>query len=240
LAAQIVATAQRNGINALSISIDDFYFGRATRLRLARSVHPLLATRGVPGTHDVDLALGTLDALRRATAKNPAFVPRFDKGRDTRLPPSRWLRVASVPDFVILEGWCIGIPPQSTPALCEPINVLERNEDQDGRWRTWVNAQLERDYTGLWQRLDRLAMLQAPDYSVVQRWRDEQERALRRRRAARALSPAALRRFLMHYERLSRQALKTLPARADLRIVLDTNRRVRRLAARPSLRSPRK
>jgi len=75
-------------------------------------------------------------------------------------------------------------------------------------------------------------MLQAPAYSVVARWRDEQERALRRRHAPRALSTEALRRFLMHYERLSRQALKALPSRADLRIVLDEDRRVRRLATR--------
>jgi D-glycerate 3-kinase len=76
-------------------------------------------------------------------------------------------------------------------------------------------------------------MLQAPAYAIVARWRDEQERALRRRNAPRALSPEALRRFLMHYERLSRQALKALPSRADLRIVLDEDRRVRRLAKSP-------
>ncbi len=34
----------------------------------------------------------------------------------------------------------------------------------------------------------------------------------------------------MHYERLSRQALRALPALADLRLLLDADRRVRRLA----------
>jgi D-glycerate 3-kinase len=131
---------------------------------------------------------------------------------------------------VILEGWCIGVPPQDANALLKPVNQLERDEDRDARWRNWVNAQLTRHYVPLWQRLDRLVMLQAPTYSIVARWRDEQERALRRRNAPRALSPEALRRFLMHYERLSRQAMRTLPARADLRIVLDQDRRVRRLA----------
>jgi D-glycerate 3-kinase len=38
-----------------------------------------------------------------------------------------------------------------------------------------------------------------------------------------------LRRFLAHYERLSRHALRTLPARADLRLVLDESRTVRTL-----------
>ena len=231
LAGQLVELAARRGIGALALSIDDFYFGRAARQRLARDVHPLLATRGVPGTHDVDLLLGTLDALRTATPRRPARVPRFDKGLDTRVAPSRWRSVARTPDFVILEGWCIGVPPQDAAALRKPVNELERDEDRDARWRNWVNAQLARHYVPLWQRLDRLVMLQAPSCAIVARWRDEQERALRRRNAPRALSPAALRRFLMHYERLSRQALKTLPARADLRIVLDEGRRVRRLAA---------
>jgi D-glycerate 3-kinase len=75
-------------------------------------------------------------------------------------------------------------------------------------------------------------MLQAPSFEIVSRWRDEQERALRARGAIHALSPTALRRFLMHYERLSRQALKCLPALADVRIKLDRNRRVQRIVAR--------
>ena len=229
LAAQLVELAARRGMFALALSIDDFYFGRAARQRLARDVHPLLATRGVPGTHDVDLLHGTLDELRAAASTNPARVPRFDKGLDTRVAPSRWRRVARRPELVILEGWCIGVPPQSETALARPLNRLERDEDRDARWRGWVNAQLEQNYMPLWRRLDRLVMLQAPTFAIVTRWRDEQERALRRRNAPRALSPAALRRFLMHYERLSRQALKALPARADLRIVLDEERRVRRL-----------
>jgi D-glycerate 3-kinase len=135
-----------------------------------------------------------------------------------------------MPQLVILEGWCIGVPPQGAEALAKPVNRLERDEDPDARWRNWVNAQLTKRYMPLWQRLDRLIVLQAPSFALVARWRDEQERALRRRNAPRALSPAALRRFLMHYERLSRQALKALPSRADLRVVLDDDRRVRRVA----------
>lgn len=232
LAAQLVAAARRNDIAALALSIDDFYLGRAARARLARDVHPLLATRGVPGTHDVQLLHDTLDALHSATPARPARVPRFDKGRDTRLPPSRWTRVTAVPRLIVLEGWCVGVPPQTAAALRTPVNRLERDEDRDGRWRGWVNTQLARDYVPLWRRLDWLVMLEAPAYDVVRRWRDQQERALRRRNAPRALSPAALRRFLMHYERLSRQALRMLPRCADLRIMLDADRRVRKLVRR--------
>jgi D-glycerate 3-kinase len=43
------------------------------------------------------------------------------------------------------------------------------------------------------------------------------------------MSAATLRRFLMHYERLSRHALRTLPPAADIVIAVDKTRRVRRI-----------
>jgi D-glycerate 3-kinase len=232
LAAQLVAAAKSLSINALAISIDDFYLGRRARLHLAREVHPLLATRGVPGTHDVGLLLDTLQALRHATPSRPARVPRFDKGRDTRLPPSHWRTVKHAPQLVILEGWCVGVPAESAAALRHPLNTLERSADADARWRRFVNAELRRRYAVVWRRFDRLLNLQAPSFTVVLRWRDEQERKLRERHAPRAMSPTALRRFLMHYERVSREALRTLPMRADINIKLDARRRTQEIVIR--------
>ena len=227
--AQLAAAARARGIDVEVMSLDDFYLGRRERGLLACSVHPLLATRGVPGTHDIGLLQRTLDALGTASARRPARVPRFDKGRDTRIAPSRWRSVIRAPALIVLEGWCIGVPAQSPAALRRPLNALERVEDTDARWRTWVNARLADDYARLWRRLDRLVLLQAPSFALVSRWRDQQEQALRRRGAPHAMDAAALARFLMHYERLSRQALRELPARADLRLLLDDDRRVRRL-----------
>lgn len=86
LAEQLASVLTHAGIATLALSLDDFYFGRRERARLARDVHPLLATRGVPGTHDLALLDDTLDDLGHASAQHPAWVPRFDKGRDTRMP----------------------------------------------------------------------------------------------------------------------------------------------------------
>src|SRR5579862_9116813 len=116
LGAQLVRAARDRGLDALALSIDDFYFRRSVRRRLARDVHPLLATRGVPGTHDLVLLRRTLDDLRHASPQRPVTVPRFDKGRDTRVPPSRWRTIARAPQLIILEGWCIGMPAQPDPA----------------------------------------------------------------------------------------------------------------------------
>ena len=243
LAAQLAAAAHERGIATEVLGLDDFYLGRRDRAALARDVHPLLATRGVPGTHDIALLVETVRALRSASARHPARIPRFDKGSDTRLPPSRWRSVTSPPRLILLEGWCIGVPPEAPSAIAHPVNALERIEDPDARWRTWVNARLADEYAALWRELDALIVLAAPSFEIVSRWRDEPERALRKRGAPRAMSRATLRRFLMHYERLSRRALRTLPELADIVIELDTSRsvvsvRVRR--RRPSrTRAPR-
>lgn len=220
LAAQLRAAAQQQGLRVAVLGLDDFYLGRRARLDLARTLHPLLATRGVPGTHDLPLLGEVLDALPRASRARPVPVPRFDKGRDTRLPPSRWPLLRQPPDRIILEGWCAGVPAQSARELVQPCNALEREEDADGAWRCHVNAALAGDYARLWQRLDRLWLLEAPAWEVVADWRGEQEAARLARAAPRALDRAALGRFLLHYERLGRHALATLPARADLRVRL--------------------
>ena len=38
-------------LNVFKISIDDFYKTRKERLNLSKKIHPMLMTRGVPGTH---------------------------------------------------------------------------------------------------------------------------------------------------------------------------------------------
>ncbi|MBM4200974.1 MAG: hypothetical protein FJ189_06780, partial [Gammaproteobacteria bacterium] len=70
------------GFRVARLSIDDLYKTRAERRELARTVHPLLLTRGVPGTHDTELGLDVIDALRRATERQATLLPRFDKATD--------------------------------------------------------------------------------------------------------------------------------------------------------------
>jgi D-glycerate 3-kinase len=233
LAHQLAHAARERGIATEVLALDDFYLGRRDRAKLSREMHPLFATRGVPGTHDIALLERTLRALVGASRAHPARVPRFDKGRDTRVAPSRWRQVELAPRLVLIEGWCIGVPAATRGESPDPLNALERHEDADGRWRALVETALAGRYAKLWRRLDALVVLAAPDYGVVERWRGEPERALRRRKAPHAMPTHALRRFLMHYERLGRRALKTLPKRADVVIELDECRRVRRVRSRP-------
>lgn len=231
LAAQVVAAAAARGLHAATLSLDDVYLTRAARAQRAQRVHPLLATRGPPGTHDLTLALDCLDAL---TAGRPTRLPRFDKLADERLPVAAWPQVERPLDLLVMEGWCLGAQAEATSALIEPINTLERDCDPDGRWRRYVNAALARDYPPLWQRFDRLWLLLPPAFEVIPRWRWEQEQALQATRPGHAgMDRAGIERFVQHYERVSRHLLRTLPARADRTVVLDERRRPRALRARP-------
>ncbi|WP_049622290.1 kinase [Frateuria defendens] len=225
LARVMKAEAETRGWPTEVLSLDDFYYSRSDREALAREVHPLLRTRGVPGTHEIELLMSVLAAFPQASEKLPVSWPRFDKGRDTRLPPSRWPHTARPPKLVILEGWALGIRPQTLATLERPINDLERSEDPDGDWRRWVNKQL-RGYQPLWRKLDALVVLQAPGWDVVRRWRSQQEEALLARGAPLAMDASMMDRFLAHYERLSRHALATLPALADSVVEYDADHHV--------------
>jgi D-glycerate 3-kinase len=222
LAAQVVEAAAEAGLSAASVSLDDFYLTARQRQLLARDVHPLLATRGPPGTHDLALALQVIDALR---ADGTPPLPRFDKLGDERLPQSRWPAPAQPLDLLVFEGWCLGVPAEADQALAEPLNALERDEDPDGTWRRWCNDALRDGYPPLWARIDVLWFLQPPDFDIVRHWRWQQEQALQHAQPGRAgMDRAQLERFIQHYERVSRQSLRTLPALADTVVALDAAR----------------
>lgn len=224
LATQVSRLGRARGLRIATLSIDDVYLGRRERQRLAREVHPLLATRGPPGTHEVALACDVLDRLREGL---PARLPRFDKLADTRLPPSRWPDMAGL-DLVLFEGWFLKTPPQTAEDLLEPINAVERDEDPDGIWRRYCNDALARDYPTLWARLDRLLYLQPPGFATVPEWRWQQEMTLRTQAGVRApsgMTRPQVDRFVQLFERVSRQALLCLPGLADITLRLDERRR---------------
>jgi D-glycerate 3-kinase len=214
------------GLSVVVLALDDLYLTRSEREQLAR-IHPLLRTRGVPGTHDVRLGLKLLDALSRAGS---AALPSFDKATDDRRAPNDWPRIETPVDIILFEGWFVGASPQQHSALALPINDLERDEDAEGLWRAFVNDSLRDEYQQLFDRIDLLVLLQPGKFDVVYRWRAEQERKLRERLeredadASNLMDETALRRFIAHYERLTRHVMHEMPARADIVIELDDDR----------------
>lgn len=238
LAAALLAVLRHQlGWRGVSLSLDDFYLGAAARQQLAEQVHPLLQTRGVPGTHERDRLQA---ALQQARNPNGELVwPHFNKAADDRSPEGQWHSQSLPVDLVILEGWCVGLPPQEEAELQLPVNSLEAAEDADGRWRRWVNTQLQAYAKDLWSQLDGLVFLAAPSLAAIRRWRELQEQGNLQAAGVSqsALSnPQAMTRFLAHYERLTRHALEVLPSRCDVLVRLNEAHQVERLRCPPTPR----
>lgn len=232
--------ARLHGRSVAALSLDDVYRTRAERAELARDVHPLLATRGVPGTHDMALAAATFDRLTTAAPTDQTALPAFDKASDDRAPRDSWPVVTGRPDVIVFEGWCVAARPQADAALAAPVNELERCEDAAGTWRRFVNRELATTYRPLFDSLDMLFMLRAPSFEQVFAWRREQEEKLARRlgvvRGAdathRLMDDRQLARFIGHYERLTRHILDEMPPRADILVSLGADRSITDLAIR--------
>ncbi|MFM6930911.1 MAG: kinase [Novosphingobium sp.] len=221
LAEAVVAELRERGLASEVLSIDDLYLSSAARRQLAAVLHPLMATRGVPGTHDVDLGLSVLAKL---DADEPARLPRFDKASDEPRDRAEWPKVSSL-KVLVFEGWCVGASPQPRAMLADPVNALEEEEDSDGAWRSYVNAQLGSAYQDLFARIDAQIFLAAPDFSIVKDWRLQQERDIAGQGSA-VMNQAGIARFVQFYQRLTEWMIEDMPDRADLTARLDRNRRV--------------
>jgi len=212
------------GWRTATISIDDFYLSREARDHLSNSVHPLLRTRGVPGTHDVAKLQSCIEQLRNLQDGEAMALPRFDKAQDDRAGEETWPSITGPVGLIILEGWCVGSRPQSDKALRQALNSLEENEDASGEWRRYVNEQLAGVYQDLFNQLDALVFLQAPDLDAVYRWRLEQElklAATSNNDGIGIMDSDELAHFIQHYERLTLENLARLPERAD--VVMELN-----------------
>ncbi|RLU00342.1 hypothetical protein [Ketobacter sp.] len=217
-------------------SLDDIYLTRAEREANAKAIHPLLLTRGVPGTHDVALGNRVIDELLAAGPDNVVPIPAFDKARDDRAPMADWPLHRGSVSIILLEGWCVAALPEADPQqLQTPVNTLEAQEDPDGHWRRFVNQQLAEPYQRLFGRLDYLVMLKAPSMECILEWRTLQEQKLAEKTAmhqngasaAGIMSPQQIKRFIMHYERLTRVMLAEMPQRADSLYVIDEQHRIK-------------
>ncbi|MEW9796994.1 P-loop NTPase fold protein [Alteromonas sp. CYL-A6] len=221
--------SEHHGLSAVTVSLDDFYLAQTERNALAVKVHPLLATRGVPGTHNISLATSTFDRLGQYGTTS---LPRFNKAIDDPYPVTQWPVVNTPCDIVLFEGWCVGAPAQSDAALKTPVNALERDEDPLGIWRRFVNTQLATTYQSWFARIDYLLMLKAPSFRQVRTWREEQEHKLiaslkeRGESLSKTMSDDAIARFVQFYQRLTEHCLTELPSQCQQVLYLDDKRYV--------------
>ena len=214
-------------------SIDDFYKTLEDRNKISNKIHPLLKTRGVPGTHDINLVKNFFNIIRKKKFKK-IKIPKFEKAMDNRLEKKYWFNIKQKPEIVILEGWCVGARPQSNSLIKRPINILEKYEDKDLKWRKYVNEKLKKEYKKLFLMIDHLIFMKIPNFKVVFKWRLLQEKKLKKKSYSnkKIMSYNEIKRFIMFYERITLQMMKDLSKSASVLMLLKKNHDIRKIVFR--------
>jgi len=151
----------KEGKTCAEMSWDDFYLTHAEQVELARANpgNGLLELRGNPGSHDTGLLLDTLETLSDpdaflAPGAEGAMVPRYDKsafsGRGDRKPCEEWTAIPTMPDVVLLEGWCFGFRPLESESALKDDRLVPINQELQGAYRhvaakmqAWIVVKVE-------------------------------------------------------------------------------------------------
>lgn len=154
---------------AVSFSLDDLYLPYHDRLQLQQQ-DPRFIRRGPPGTHDVDLGIQVLQQLRQQ--QFPVLIPQFDKSAWNGSGDRTDGKIVTSADIVLFEGWFVGVQPID-PVIFETAPAPITTE-VDRQFARDINVRL-RDYLPLWELLDRLIVLYAPNYQLSKLWRQQAE-----------------------------------------------------------------
>ena len=216
-------------LRVVCFSIDDFYKTLGERTSLSKNVNKLFQTRGVPGTHDTNLIKKIFTNLTKKIFK-PILIPRFDKSKDDRFAKKYWQKIKQQPKIIIFEGWCVGARPQRHKDVLKSINILEKKQDLDLKWRSRVNNELKNAYKKIFNKIDMLIFLKVPNFDCVYKWRLLQEKKLQlTSRGKKIMSSLHVREFIMYYERITMQMLKDLPNKAYAVLYLDKHHRFNKI-----------
>jgi len=176
---------EQKGFHVERFSIDDFYKTFEQRKKLKKK-HPgnsfYEISRGLPGTHRERLLQNTLQKIKRG---QKFTLPIFDKSLKNAAGDvtSKTIKVNKSPDFVLFEGWFVGLPLVSTKELVEickkhKIDLLKL--DPKLKYHKPVFKYLI-SYLRTWKFIDYLIMLQPDSSHLHFHWRLQQEKELKKR-----------------------------------------------------------
>jgi D-glycerate 3-kinase len=169
ISADLANYYQSKGKKVVTISLDDFYLTFDQQQELAAKGNPLLKYRGLPGTHDIDLAIATLSALDSGV---PVLIPRYQKAlRQGRGDRADFEQITGPVDIVILEGWCLGFRRLPDDYLFENYGDYKAEDIRK------INQLFEIEK--LYKFADAFVHYKPKDIAFVTEWRWEQEFALK-------------------------------------------------------------
>ena len=217
-------------LKVFKISLDDFYKTRKDRISLSKKVHPMLLTRGVPGTHDINIMLSFFKKIKSKKFKN-LKVPSFDKAIDDRFNKKYWHNIKERPDVIIFEGWCVGAKPEKNSSLKKSINSMEKANDTKFVWRKFINQQLKSKYKKLYSELNCLIYLKAKNFKLLQKWRLKQEQKLwsktKKKSKNKLMSKRDVINFMQTYQRITENMFRIMPKHASIVMHLNSNHQIK-------------
>ena len=217
-------------LKVFRISIDDFYKKRKERIILSKRIHPMLLTRGVPGTHDINMMVSF---FRKAKSKQfkRLKLPTFNKAIDDRFNKKYWYDLKDKPDVIIFEGWCVGAKSEKSNTLKKNINSMEKAKDHKQIWRKYINQQLKSKYKKLYLQLNCLIYLKAKNFSLLQKWRFKQERKLllksKKNSKLKIMNKKDVLNFMQTYQRITQNMFKNMPKYASIILNLNSNHQIK-------------
>jgi D-glycerate 3-kinase len=153
-------TSTPHNLKLATLSLDDLYLPHTKLLDLKERQYPgnrLLEGRGLPGTHDLELAidvLGKLKNINEVDSDDEVLLPVFDKsihnGEGDRSPPNPDLAIHGPLDIVILEGWCLGF------SSIDSSSLQERWEGMSEEMKGWCGLGHVMEVNGLLEAYERL------------------------------------------------------------------------------------
>ncbi len=217
-------------LNVFKISIDDFYKTRKERVLLSKKIHPMLLTRGVPGTHDINMMLNFFKKIQ-SKKFNSLQLPNFNKAIDDRFAKKYWYNIKKRPDVIIFEGWCVGAKPEKKSTLNKAINSMEKKKDQKKIWRKYVNQQLKLKYNDLYSQLNCLIYLKAKNFSLLQKWRLKQENKLwlksKKTSKHKIMNKEDVISFMQTYQRITENMFRKMTKHASILVNLGSDHQIK-------------
>ena len=167
-------------------SIDDYYSSYTDRLSLAehhRDNPFYQISRGMPGTHrSVELLRMIEDARRGVRLEIPNFDKSLHNGSGDIL--DQVTVVEGRQDFIILEGWCVNLPPCDPDEFLSSVNrsdyVREVFEALDPEQKYFqVVLEYLKEYEKIWTLFDNKTLMLGKEITWIASWRIEQEQRMK-------------------------------------------------------------
>ena len=95
-------------------------------------------------------------------------------------------------------------------------------------WRTKVNNELKEKYKKIFKLIDMMIFLKVPSFKHVYKWRIIQEKNLSlSQKEKNIMTSKQIKRFIMFYERITKNMLKDLNKKSNIIISLDKKHRLK-------------